>query len=174
MGSSVAWFVALNLMQNPAPHQRDLALVLSCGTQPGEVRLEIHNPEQTDTAVLLGVALANGQWYLPRELIVQLRRSGSTNVEELLYNSPSNIAGRMDHWVVALPAQATFSLTLRAADFVATSPAGTVSPPEELKVRLAGRPITSDLNVDMTGIKTWRVWTGSAISNALRLSDCSR
>ena len=174
MVSSAAWFVALNLMQNPAPPPKDLSLVLSCGSQAGEVQLDIHNPDQADTAVLLGIALANGRWYLPRELVVELRRSGSSDVENLLYQSPSNIAGRMDHWVVALPAQARFGVTLRAADFLATSPARTGAPPEELKVRLTGRPIASDLNVDMTGMKTWRVWTGITSSNALRLSDCPR
>jgi hypothetical protein len=174
MRSSVAWFVALNLVQNTAPPEKDLSLVLSCGNQAGEVRLDVHNPDQSDTAVLLGIALANGRWYLPRELVVELRRSGSSDVEDLSYQSPSNIAGRMDHWVVALPGQATFGLTLRAADFIATSPPGSASPPEELRVRLAGRPITSDLNIDMPGMKMWRVWTGSAISNALRLSDCPR
>jgi hypothetical protein len=161
-------------MQDPAPPQVNLSLVLSCGTQPGDVRLSIHNSDQTDTAILVGIALANGRWYIPRELVVELRRTGSTEVEELLYNGPTGIAGRIDHWVVSLPVQATFTLTLRAADFITTSAAGAVSPPEELKVRLTGRPITSDLNVDMTGMKAWRVWTGTAVSNPLRISDCSR
>lgn len=97
MRSSVTWFVALKLIQNPAPPQSDLSLVLSCGTRSGEVRLDIHNSDQTDTAVLLGIALANGRRYLPRELVIELRRSGSSDVEGLLYSSPSNLAGRMDH-----------------------------------------------------------------------------
>jgi len=174
MGSGIAWLVAFNLMQSSAPPQANLSLALSCGAQPGDVRLSIHNFDQTDTAILIGIALANGRWYLPRELVIELRRSGSTEVEELVYNGPTSVAGRMDHWVVGLPAQASFTLTLRAADFIATSPARVVSPAEELKVRLTGRPITSDLNVDMTGMETWRVWTGSASSNAMRLSDCPR
>jgi hypothetical protein len=161
------------LMQSPAP-QADLSLVLSCGEQPGEVTLAIHNSDQGDTAVLLGIALANGRLYLPRELVVELRRNGNPAVEELVYRGSGGIAGRIDHWVVTLPARATFTLALRAVDFISTSPAQAISPAEELRVRLTGRPITSDLNVDMTGLKTWRVWTGSARSNALRVSDCSR
>ena len=104
---------------------------------------------------------------------MELTRSGSPEVEELLYNGATNIAGRMDHWVIALPAGATYALTLRAAEFVSTSATRTVAPPEELKVRLTGRPITSDLNVDMTGMKAWRLWAGSVTSNALRFSDCA-
>jgi len=122
----------------------------------------------------MGIALANGRWYLPREVVVELRRSGNPEVEQLLYQTPTGIAGRMDHWIVALPGRAKFTLTLRATDFISTSTARAVTPPEELRVRLTGRPITSDLNVDMTGMRTWRVWTGSASSNALRLSDCPR
>jgi len=165
--------LAFILMQSPPPPEADLSLALGCGEQPSELTLTIHNSGQTDAAVLIGIALANGRWYLPRELVVELGRSGDPEVEQLLYRGPTAIAGRMDHWVVALPVRAKFILTLRASDFISTSAARTVTPPEELRVRLTGRPITYDLNVDMTGMKTWRVWTGSASSNALRLSDCS-
>ena len=116
--------------------------------------LSIYNPNETDTAILLGISLANGRWYLPRELVVELTRNGSSEVEELVFRGPSAIAGRMDHWVVALPVRSTFTLTLRASDFMSTSAARAVSAPEELKVRLTGRSITSDLNLDMTGMKT--------------------
>jgi hypothetical protein len=174
VGSGVSWLLAFTLLQGPAPPQPNLSLVLTCGAQPNDVRLSIHNSDQTDTAILLGIAVANGRWYVPRELVIELRRIGSTEVEELVYKGPTSIAGRIDHWVVALPVQAAFTLTLRAADFITTSSAQAVSPPDELKVRFTGRPITADLNVDMTGMKTWRVWTGTASSNTLRLSDCSR
>jgi hypothetical protein len=172
--SGASLLFALTLVQGPAAPQTALSLILSCGEQSSEVTLSIHNADRTDTAVLIGIALANGRWYQPRELVMQLRRSGSPEVETLVYNGATNIAGRIDHWVIALPVRATFTLTLRAADFIATTPAPAASPAEELKVLLTGRPVTSDLNVDMTGMKTWRVWTGSASSNALRLSDCSR
>lgn len=173
MTSGTAWLLALTLMQSPAPPRADVSLALSCGEQPGEVTVTIRNSGQADTAVLIGVALGNGRSYWPHELVVELRRSGSTEVEELVQRGPALIAGRMDHWVVPLPVRAAFSLRLRAADFFVTSPATAVWPAEELRVRLTGRPITSDLSLDMTGMKLWRVWTGSARSNALRLSDCA-
>jgi hypothetical protein len=173
MATGTAWLLALTLMQLAAPPQANLSLVLRCGEQPGEVTLTIRNADQTDTAVLLGIALGNGRWYLPQALVVELKRNGSNEVEELLYQGPAAIAGRIDHWIVPLPAAAAFSLRLRAADFFSTSPATGVSPPEELSVRLTGRSITSDLNLDMVGMKTWQLWTGSARSNALRLSTCN-
>jgi hypothetical protein len=171
--SGASLLLAFTLAQGSAPPPAALSLVLSCGEQSSEVTLSIRNADQADTAVLIGIALANGRWYQPRELVMELIRSGSPEVEELLYNGATNIAGRMDHWVIALPAGATYALTLRAAEFVSTSATRTVAPPEELKVRLTGRPITSDLNVDMTGMKAWRLWDGSVTSNALRFSDCA-
>ncbi len=161
-------------MQAPAAPEAALSLILGCGEQSSEVRLSIQNAGQTNTAVLLGIVLANGRWYLPRELVIELRRSGSQDVEELVYTGPRDIAGRIDHWVVALPVGATFTVPLRAAEFASTTATQAVAPPEELRVRLAGRPIASSLNVDMTGMKAWRLWTGSVSSNALRLSDCSK
>jgi len=173
VASAIALFLAFSLTQVEAPPQPDLSLVLKCGEQPNELALTILNSGQTDTAVLIGIALANGRWYLPRELVVDLRRSGSAEVEELVYNGPTGIAGRIDHWVVALPVRATFAVLIRSTDFVSTTAPTAATPPTELTVRLTGRPITSDLNVDMAGMKAWRLWTGSASSNTVRLSDCS-
>jgi hypothetical protein len=171
--SAIALLLAFSLTQSEAPPQPDLSLILRCGEQPNELALTIQNSGQTDTAVLIGIALANGRWYLPRELVVDLRRSGSAEVEQLVYRGPTGVAGRIDHWVVALPVRATFTVLLRSTDFVSTTAATVATPPTELTVRLTGRPITSDLNVDMTGMKAWRLWTGSASSNTVRLSDCS-
>ena len=173
MAAAIALVLTFSLGQIAAPPQPDLSLVLKCGEQPNELALTIQNSGQTDTAVLLGIALANGRSYLPRELIVDLRRRGSPEVEPLVYRGPTGIAGRIDHWVVALPVRATFTVLLRSTDFVSTTAPTAATPPTELTVRLTGRPITSDLNVDMTGMKAWRLWTGSASSNTVRLSDCS-
>jgi hypothetical protein len=170
----LAIVLTLVMAQGPAQSVAAPSLVLRCGEEPGEVTLSIHNPDQTDTAILLGVSLANGRWYLPRELVVELTRNGNPEIEELVFRGPSGIAGRMDHWVVPLPTRSTFILTLRPSDFISTSAARAVSAPEELKIRLTGRSINSDLSLDMTGMKTWRVWTGTVVSNPLRISDCSQ
>ena len=173
MTSGASLLFALTLAQGSTPPPEAPSLVLSCGEQSSEVTLTIRNADQTDTAVLIGIALANGRWYQPRELLMDLRRTGSPEVEELSYNGATNIAGRIDHWVIALPAGATYALTLHAAEFVSTSATRAVAPPEELRIRLTGRPITSELNVDMAGMKAWRLWTGSVSSNALSLADCA-
>jgi hypothetical protein len=170
--------VALALSQNPAPKPTDLTLSVGCSQRVNEVVLTIRNPGTTDTAVLLGYALGNGQRYLPRELIVEIKRDGNADFEQLLYNgTPSGIAGRIDHWIVTLPASASFVLPLRATDFSANV-AGfrtLTGPPEELRVKLTAQAITSDLSLDMAGMKLWRLWTGTVVSNSLRVAaECVR
>jgi hypothetical protein len=35
---------------------------------------------------------------LPKELIVELRRAGMTDIEDLVFGGPAAIAGRIDDW----------------------------------------------------------------------------
>jgi hypothetical protein len=152
----------------------DISLSLACGPSDSTVSLTLRNPTEANTAVLLGIVLANGQWYLPREIVAELTREGSADTETLVFGGPRNIAGPMDHWVVALPMRSAFTLTLSANDFISTSAVQASSAPEQLRVRLTGKSITSDLNVDMTGMKSWRLWNGTATSNTIRLSECRK
>ena len=77
-----------------APPQPDLTLAVACSSRPDGVTLTIVNPSTADTAVLLGYALANGGRYLPRELVVEIKRSVEADFEALLYDGPAGIAGR--------------------------------------------------------------------------------
>jgi hypothetical protein len=133
----------------------------------------MRNSGEIDTAVLLGISIANGRWHIPRELVVELRRSGSADIEHLVYRTPAGIAGRIDHWIVGLPVRSTFTLPLRPIEFVSTSATPERATPSELTVRLTGRAVTSDLNPEMRGVQAWRLWTGTATSNSVRLSDCA-
>ena len=173
MTLSAALFLALSLIQNPQP-QSDMALTLACGEEPTELVLTIRNSGPSDTALRLGLAFESGRWYEPRELIVELTRSGNAQPEDLVYSGTRGVAGRIDHWIVPLPTRAAFSLTLRSSDFVSTTQPTSAARPEALAVRLTGRALTSELTVDMGGMKGWRVWTGSARSNSLQLSECSQ
>ena len=168
-----AALLVLFLFQTELDPQPSISLTLECGARPTEVALSVRNSGQIDTAVLLGIVVANGRWYVPRELVVELKRVGSAFTEELVYRTPAEIAGRIDHWIVGLPVRSTFTLTLRPIEFVAISSKPEVAAPNELTVRLTGHPITSDLNPDMKGLQAWRLWTGTATSNSVQLSDCA-
>jgi hypothetical protein len=159
--------------QNPIPSRLDISLTLTCAEAPNELAVTIRNAGDIDTAVLMGTALANGAMYIPSALTIQLRRVGIPEVEQLVPRGPAAVAGRIDHWLVELPVRASFSFVLRPADFITTSQVRVSTPPDELVVQLTGRPVTFDLNPDMTGMKAWRLRTGTARSNALRLSECA-
>jgi len=168
--------IALALGQSPSPRQTDITLSVGCGRKANEVVLTILNPGPTDTAVLLGYAIGNGQRYLPRELIVEIKRDAGADFEQLLYDGPRGILGGIDHWIVTLPASASFVLPLRATEFAANA-AGfrtLTGPPEELRVRLVGQVIASDLSADMARMKLWNLWTGTAVSNSLKVAECGR
>jgi hypothetical protein len=165
--------LALLLLQSEPDPQPNISLLLDCAERSGEVVLSIRNSGEVDTAVLLGIVIANGRWHVPRELMVELKRAGSSDIEELVYRSPAGIAGRIDHWIVGLPVRSTFSLILRPIEFVSISSAPGPTAPNELAVRLTGRAVTSDLNPDMKGLQAWRLWTGTVTSNSVQLSDCA-
>ena len=169
----------LMLLQNaPPPPPPDIALTVACGSRPNEVALTILNQSGSDTAVLLGYAFGNGAQYFPRELVVEIKRAAGADFEPLLFAGPGGIAaGRMDHWILTLPARAAFTLPLRATDFSANTPGFNTltAPPAELRVKLTGRSITADLSLDMSGVQLWRLWQGTAVSNSLRLAaECGR
>jgi hypothetical protein len=170
---AAAALLALLLFQTEPDPQPNIVLTLDCGERPDEVVLSIRNSGEVDTAVLLGIVIANGRWHVPRELMVELKRAGSPDIEQLVYRSPAGIAGRIDHWIVGLPVRSTFTLTLRPTDFVSISSTPGLATPSELRARLTGRAITSDLNPDMTGLQAWRLWTGTVTSNSVQLSDCA-
>jgi hypothetical protein len=175
-GHSVLLAVALLQIKEPL-QQPSISFTAGCSARPDEVTLTIHNLTDTDTAVLLGYALANGRRYLPRELTVEIKRNRNSEFEPLVYNGPSNVAGRMDHWIVTLPANASFILPLRASDFGANTAGFTplTAPPEELRIRVTGKVIAADLSLDMAGMKLWHLWEGTAVSNSLRVvADCVR
>jgi hypothetical protein len=82
----------------------------------------------------------------------------------------------MDHWILTLPSEASFTLTLSPLDFF--SPRTGLSParlpsPATVSVRLRAGPVTFDLNPDMTGLRTQRLWTGTTTSNEIHTpTDC--
>lgn len=164
------FFIAAGIMQSAVS---DVDLTLACGEQPSELVVTIRNTGQSDTAVYLGTALANGRWYEPASLTIELTRTGRSEPEDLVYLGMRGIAGRIDPWIVTLPARAAFMLTLRSGDFVSTTQPTPSANPEALAIRLTGRPIIST-SLDMPGLNLWSVWIGTTRSNRLQLSECAR
>ena len=77
------------------------------------LRITLLNGSTTDTAIVLGTSIGNGRWYVADSVVVEVRRGQEGRVEEYRPGGgPPAIAGRIDPWIVPLPAGSEFSLTL--------------------------------------------------------------
>jgi hypothetical protein len=166
--------------QTGTVEQGTLTIALACTAVPtptGSFRLTIANIAVDDTAVLLGTVLANGRWYELRDLTLIVKGPDQDAPAEYQYRSagyPTGVAGRIDHWILPLPGGSAFSMTVSPRDFfspLTSNRLANLPSAATVIVRLVGRPVTYDLNVDMTGLRNVRLWTGTATSLPLRVRD---
>ena len=78
----------------------------------------IHNDGTADTAVIFG-AVVNGAKYMVGDLRVTVRRDDAPD-DFRMYRPkhyPVRIGGRLDDWIVPLPAGASYGLLLAVRDF---------------------------------------------------------
>ncbi len=153
----------------------DLSLVVSCGARQNEIRVAMQNNSDTDTAVVLGTAWANGKFYVPYNLAFAIARP-KRGTETLIYQPewlPGAVAGRLDPWLMPLPRQSNFTLTFPAIDFIYDGDRFRPERDDELRVTFTGTRDTGDPNGGMPDVRLWRSWRGTAKSNVLRLGDCS-
>jgi hypothetical protein len=157
-----------------------LVISLQCRKAPeptGGFRLTVENTGDDATAILLGMSLANGLWQELRELTLLVKRPQQEEMEEYQYRSrqfPAGVAGRIDHWILTLPGDSAYSMGLSPLDFfspVRSIRLARLPSPAEVSVRLLGKPVTSDLNVDMAGVRTMRLWTGTVTSKSVKVPD---
>jgi hypothetical protein len=91
-----------------------LKLMLACesGLPAVAFRLTIQNVSTTPTAAVIGFVLGNDRLYLLEPLKFALTRSGvgDTSFDYHDPNTPPRIGGRLDNWLVALPAGASYSV----------------------------------------------------------------
>jgi len=163
------------------PQRTPISVALACEDSQ-RMTVTIRNGGTADTAVIFGVVLANGSKYLVDDMTMQVTTGSGRVVEQYKYHPrhyPSGIAGRVDDWIVPLPAGASYSLTLAAADFIvgANQERRDSFPPDALlSLRLPIRGPTEAPNLDVTGLRLFRVWTGSTMlrSNDIAISERCR
>ena len=134
----------------------------------------IRNGGPDDTAIIFGVALANGRKYLVDEMTLQV--TGGGRVEEYRYRPmhyPGVIAGRIDDWIVPLPVGTSYTLTFQPVDFVSTSVRLNDLPKDaRLSLRLRTRGATTSPQPDVMGLRGFHVWTGSNLLTSNELPVC--
>jgi hypothetical protein len=160
--SSVILAAMLGPVQ-PQARETSIILVLAC-QDARRMTATIRNAGTEDTAVIPGVVLGNGRKYMVDRMALQAR-TGSGPAQQYHYHPyhyPSGVAGRVDDWILPLPAGGSFTLMLTAADFLS----GTNPRPEDLprnarlSLRLPLRRVATP-NSDLAGLSYFRVWTGS-------------
>ncbi len=185
MPTMLRWVAIILSLALTTPLAADESIVVSIAClaaagAPPSLHLTVANDGDAPTTLLLGTSFANGRWYDLRDLTLLLTTARQADTEEFPYRSrqaPTAVAGRIDHWTVALPPNSSYSQNLELIDFF--SPVRGVRLTEvpmssQLVVRLVGRAVTADLNLDMTGLQAVRYWTGTATSTRLTIPDDCR
>jgi hypothetical protein len=72
------------------------------------LRVTLRNVGSTDTAVVLGTSIGNGQRYVADSLVLEFKRSQGDDAEGFRPTLGA-IAGRVDPWIVTIPAVSEFS-----------------------------------------------------------------
>jgi hypothetical protein len=155
---------------SPSVQSPQIRLELQCHDS-GRLLATIHNQGNADTAVIFGVVLGNGAKYMVGHLSLSIRTAGQPEYFRMYRPShyPVHIGGRLDDWIVPLPAGASFGLQLQASAFegwrsITSFPAST------LTVRLEVRGPSESASPDA---KLFRVWTekDALVSNEVHVPD---
>ena len=161
-----------------------MILELSCdagAATDATLRATVRSRALDDTAVVLGIALANGKVYLPTGFTLRVRRSPGLEEEEFSYAHPQHVRvnGRIDPWVVPLPRGSSYAISIPAGHFRPISgtsfkPLELSKEPFDMRLALDARPIERTSS-DMPGLRLMKVWAGTLASNVIRVpNDCSR
>jgi hypothetical protein len=160
------------------PAADPLRLALAC-ERASEVtfRFTLQNVSTAPTAAVIGTILANDKKYLPERLGLTVRRSGvpDTYLEYVDTSMLGVIGGRLDPWLIALPAGASYSVVIPAHFALSpTSVRESFSSPAELRLHLMTREIGNP-NFDVQGLRVIHVWVGTITSDWIHFPDaCSR
>ena len=96
----------------------DLELKVQClrSNDSVELRVTLRNVGSTDTAVVLGTSVGNGQRYVADSLVLEVKRNQDDEAEPFR-PSLGAIFGRIDPWIVTVPAASEFSFVRSASHF---------------------------------------------------------
>jgi hypothetical protein len=161
---------------------RGPTLLLERDTQLPEVnglpkfRLAIQNPAHADLILNLGTMLANGKKLYP-DAITLLVTDANGKGREFTMIGPGAIAGRVDPFVLPLPAQAALSLPINLKEYWAAK-----SREWEYKFSgsysieaYVGRAVPYEsANLDMKGFSAMPYWVGTVASNTVKFGVAAK
>jgi hypothetical protein len=151
-------------------NRQPLKLSLECQQKPEPMfRLSIKNVSTVPAAAVIGIVLGNDKHYMLTSLSLAVRRPGIADMI-LEYVDPSvpAVAGRIDPWLITLPAGASYSLVVPARNFLLHSKPldKPFAAPAELQLRLTTEK--NEPNPDLKALAIIRVWIGTLVSDRLK------
>jgi hypothetical protein len=163
--------------------QVELALQCRASANGTDLRMALRNTGTIDANLVLGITLANGRHYSAGALFLEVKRRDGDAIESYQYSDPdwpAAIAGRVDPWIVPLPAGSEFSITRPINRFWPSTPgqtsrvAGQLSldrGPMDLRLKLASRPQDRPRGNDMVGPGLVHVLPGELYSEWIRVPE---
>ncbi|MGB9242839.1 MAG: hypothetical protein WCC03_05755 [Candidatus Acidiferrales bacterium] len=128
-------------------------------------RVELHNTEESDLTLNLGIMLDNGRKQYPTAVFLNLTDAhGKSRRLDLI--GPPAVAGRLDTFVLSLPGGATFSMPVDLDRYFAASKEYDYKPTPgiySLEAQFTGRGVPHDIDL-LLG----HYWEGTVKSNRLR------
>lgn len=137
----------------------------------GQVILE--NVGENDLNVNLGSSLANGKSHHPTALRLLVLGKGDTT-RTLRYSI--RVAGRLDPFIVPLPAGSTYTLRIRFDKFTDSrtgEPADLTEKDCRIAVELIGEAVSKP-NLDLRGLALMPYWQEKVRSNELKLPSAKK
>jgi hypothetical protein len=131
------------------------------------IAVAFENVGKDDIMVNVGMMLANGKKQLPTA--IRLTAVDSQNRRHVLLHNLPGVAGRVDPFLVPLPAGSRYSLPVALSNYTSDFtdgklPAGSY----KLTAECAGGPIDRP-NADVGGLATFPLWSGPAVSGETTL-----
>jgi hypothetical protein len=140
---------------------------------PRHFQVTIENAGDRDLNVKLGFSLNNGRSHYPGALKLNVHKAGEKPRTFDYTNHMGGVAGRVDPFVVPLPAGASYTLRCSFDDFVdphTLIPIDLKAKYKFIAAELVGEAITEDeVNLDTKGIALIPAWEGKARSNEVPL-----
>jgi hypothetical protein len=151
------------------PQQVELDLQCRASANAVELRITLRNAGPTDTAIVLGTSIGNGQKYVADSLVLDVKRGRDGPVEKFRPDV-GNIAGRVDPWIVPLPAASDFSFTRSINTFFSSTGKPPVLGNGSLDIRLTLLRRTEDhFRGELVGPGLVKVFVGELATDWLRV-----
>ena len=142
---------------------------------PSQCLVTIENVGDSDLNVKLGISLANGKSHHPDALRF-LAVSKGKKARTLIYAALPGVAGRVDPYVVPLPAGSSYTLRCKFEKY-ADSESGEridlTAKDYRFAAELVGAPIT-DTPMDVQGLALVPCWRGKVLSNEIHLPSADK